>query len=406
MAAKVLLSSQARLNLAMLLAGLGSFSLIYAPQPLLPMLSAAFGVSATVASLAVSLTTGPLAVAILAAGVLGDRMDRPRLMGLSLLAGAALTIAAAFAPSWPVLILFRVLTGLALAGVPAVAMTHIADETRPEALGSAMGLYVAGTAIGGMSGRLGVSLAADLLDWRWAMALMGLAGVAFTVLFMVTLPAAKLRTRVEGPVRLGRVIGSFAKLLADPVLATLYLCAFLFMGAFVTVYNYAGFHLLEPPFNLTPAEIGLIFSLYLVGSVSSASFGWLSGRFGRGRVFPVAITVLVAGIVATMANDTIGFVLGVALVTLGFFGAHSIASSWVGARVSVLGGKGAALYLFFYYAGAAVLSTGGGLAWDAGGWPTIVVYASGIAALALLAGLFLARGAGATAKTPSPPIGG
>jgi len=406
MASRAFLSAQTRLNLAMLLAGLGSFSLIYAPQPLLPMLSAEFGVSATVASLAVSLTTGPLAAAILIAGVLGDRMDRPRLMGLSLFAGAGFTLAAAFAPSWPVLLLLRILTGLALAGVPAVAMAHIAEETRPQALGSAMGLYVAGTAVGGMSGRLGVSLGADLLDWRWAMGLMGLAGVVFTVLFTVVLPAAKARPQVLEPVRLGPVLRSFGRLLADRVLATLYLCAFLFMGAFVTIYNYAGFPLLEAPFSLAPAEIGMIFSLYLLGSVSSAAFGWLSGRFGRGRVLPIAMTVLVAGIVVTLATTTLGFILGVALVTLGFFGAHSIASSWVGARASVLGGKGAALYLFFYYAGAAVLSTGGGLAWDVGGWPVVVAYASGIAAVALLAGLNLSRREGGASKSTAPPMGG
>lgn len=118
------------------------------------------------------------------------------------------------------------------------------------------------------------------------------------------------------------------------------------------------------------------------------------------------MTVLVAGIVVTLATTTLGFILGVALVTLGFFGAHSIASSWVGARASVLGGKGAALYLFFYYAGAAVLSTGGGLAWDVGGWPVVVAYASGIAAVALLAGLNLSRREGGASKSTAPPMGG
>lgn len=408
MSFKPTVSPQTRLNFAMLLGGLGSFSLIYAPQPLLPMLSEAFGISAAAASLAVSLTTGPLAIAILAAGVLGDRMPRPLLMQISLLAGAALTVAAAFSPSWHLLLVLRVLTGLALAGVPAVAMAHIAEEAGADALGPAMGLYVAGTAIGGMSGRLGVSLFADLLDWRWAIGLMGLAGVAATVAFALILPSASRPRPEREPLHFVGVLIGFARLLADRQLLILYLGAFLFMGAFVTIYNYAGFHLLAPPFSLTPAQIGLIFVLYLTGSISSAIFGWLSTRFGRPRVYPIALAILVLGVIATLATNTPSFVLGVGLVTFGFFGAHSIASGWVGARASVLGGKGAALYLFFYYAGAAVLSSLGGLAWGSGGWKGVVAYAVAVSLLALAGGLVLLTGSrGVANQTPkSPPIEG
>lgn len=378
------LSRQARFNLAMLLAGLASFSLMYCPQPLLPVLSSHFGISATTASLSISLTTGPMALAILVAGVLSDRVDRPRLMAGSLLLAATLTAAAALAPTWPILLFLRVLTGVALAGVPAVAMAHIADETDGSSLGSAMGVYVAGTAFGGMVGRLGASLAADLLNWHWAIGLIGLTSMTLAVVFALLLPRSEKPRSHPAATTIQAVLLGFGKVLKDRLMVLLYLEAFLFMGVFVCLYNYAGFRLSEPPFSLSQIAIGLIFLLYLLGGVNSAIFGWLSGRFGRGAMMATALVLQLVGVVITLSGSLPLFVFGVAVSTLGFFGAHSTASGWVGARGANQGGKGAALYLFFYYLGSAILSVGGGMAWDSGGWTNVVAYTAVLSLLSLM----------------------
>ena len=86
------------LTWAMLLAGLATFALLYTAQPLLPLFTAEYGVSAEVASLAVSLTTGPMAIALVPAGILSDRLGRRPLMIASLLTAAVLTIVAAVLP--------------------------------------------------------------------------------------------------------------------------------------------------------------------------------------------------------------------------------------------------------------------------------------------------------------------
>lgn len=386
-------SRQWRFNLAMLIAGLASFSLMYCPQPLLPVLSSHFDIGATTASLAISLTTGPMALAILIAGVLSDRVDRPRLMAASLFLAATLTAAAALASSWPLLLILRVLTGIALAGVPAVAMAHIADETDGASLGSAMGIYVAGTAFGGMTGRLGASLASDLLNWHWAIGLIGLTSMALAVVFALLLPRSEKPRSHRAATSVREVFAGFGRVLKDRLMVLLYLEAFLFMGVFVCLYNYAGFRLIEPPFSLTQLAIGLIFLLYLLGGVSSATFGWLSGRFGRGPMMATALALQLVGVIITLSASLPLFVMGVAVSTLGFFGAHSTASGWVGARGVNRGGKGAALYLFFYYLGSAVLSVGGGMAWDRGGWTNVVVYTAVLSLLSLVVVPFLIRAA-------------
>ena len=87
-----------RLTLAMLFAGFSTFSLLYSVQPLLPSFAAQFGLSAEAASLAVSLATGLLAIGILFAGMLSDRLGRRPLMIAAMFAGSALTLAAALVP--------------------------------------------------------------------------------------------------------------------------------------------------------------------------------------------------------------------------------------------------------------------------------------------------------------------
>jgi YNFM family putative membrane transporter len=128
-----------RINLALFLAGFGTFSLLYCVQPLLPLLAEEFGVGAGQASLAVSLATGLLAISIFCAGALSESWGRKGLMFASLCAASVLNLLGAAAPSWGDLLLLRALEGIALGGVPAIAMAYLAEETEPEGLGLAMG---------------------------------------------------------------------------------------------------------------------------------------------------------------------------------------------------------------------------------------------------------------------------
>ncbi len=372
-----------RLTLAMLFAGFSTFSLLYAVQPLLPLFAQDYRLSAEGASLAVSLATGPLAIGILFAGVLSDRIGRRPMMVGAMFAAGALTLAAALAPGWSALLVARLLTGVALAGVPAVAMAYVAEEVDAGSVGAAMGLYIAGSALGGMGGRLVASLVADAADWRWALGSVGISGLAMAEGFRRLAPPSRHFAAVAG--RPGDLARSAARLFRDGALPWLYAEAFLLMGVFVTIYNYAGFRLLAPPYSLGQAAVGAVFLLYILGSISSAWFGALAGRVGRRRVFWVPVAVTIAGVALTTAAPLAWVVIGIAVVTVGFFGGHSIASAWVGRRATGARGQAAALYLFFYYAGSSVLGSLGGIAWSRAGWPGVAGFCGvlGLAALGI-----------------------
>jgi YNFM family putative membrane transporter len=180
-----------KLSLALLIAGFATFSLLYSVQSLLPIFAQTFKVSAGEASLVVSLATGAMALTLLIASVISDRIGRRQMMTASLFAGSVLTLTSAVLPGWNALLVTRFLTGIALAGIPAVAMAYVAEEVSGSSIGAAMGLYIAGSAIGGMAGRIGASVMADLFGWRVALATIGGCSLVGALVFWRAAPPSR-----------------------------------------------------------------------------------------------------------------------------------------------------------------------------------------------------------------------
>lgn len=374
---------------ALFAAGFATFALLYCVQPLMPEFSRDFGLSAFASSLSLSVTTGLLAFSMLAASAVSERYGRKPVMLASILASAMLTLLAALTPRWSELLLARALMGITLSGLPAVAMAYVGEEMHPGSVGLAMGLYIGGSALGGMSGRLVTAVLTDLFGWRAAMFGIGLLGLVASLLFGLVLPPSRhFQRRTLRPVAM---LGGFIQPFRDAALPWLFFEAFCLMGSFVTVYNYIGYRLLAPPFTLSQTAVGLLFAVYLIGIFSSAWMGGLADRLGRHRVFWKALAIMLLGAVLTLSQDVAVIVAGVAVLTFGFFGGHSIASAWVGARAPQGKAPAAALYLLFYYLGSSVVGSVGGVAWALGGWPAVVGLATTLLAAALAAGLRLGK---------------
>jgi predicted MFS family arabinose efflux permease len=379
-----------RVRLGLFAAGLASFALLYIPQPLLPLLSTAFHASPAEASLAMSAGTFALAIAIIPVSSLSEVVGRREVMIVSVLAAAVLGLIATLSPSLPVLIGVRVLQGVALAGVPATAMAYLAEEVDHSDLGRAMGLYIAGNAIGGASGRIIAGVLAEHGGWRVATA--GVSGIslAFAVGFAVLLPRSRFFTPSSPRFRV--LLTTLGRNLADTGLLRLYLIAFALMGAFVTVYNYLTFRLSGAPFGLSTSVIGALFTVYLVGTWTSTQAGRLAPRAGRHRVLTVGVALAIAGVALTLPSSLAFVVAGLVVLTAGFFAAHSVASGWVGVRAPVAPAQASALYLCLYYIGSSVAGSAGGVFYSRGGWPLTVAFAVALLAVALVSAASLRPG--------------
>jgi len=385
-----------RINRAMAIGGFSVFALLYCVQPLMPLLAQDFHLTPAQSSLALSVSTATLALALLVSSSVAERIGRKQLMVASMAGGALLTVLSAFAVDYPQLVAARVLLGLALGGLPAVAMAYLADEIEGGSLGLAMGMYISGSAFGGMSGRVLASVMADVVSWRIAVGLLGVAGLLAAWQFARSLPPSRHAGGERAPAP-GFAAGLRTHL-ADEGLPWLFVLPFLLMGCFVSLYNYISYRLLAPPFELSQSAVGAVSLLYLLGMFSSMWAGKLADRLGRRNVLWLFMVVMIAGLLVTLHDSVAAIVLGVGLATFGFFAAHSVASSWVGRRARPPQALASSIYLFCYYAGSSVVGWFTGYVWQHAGWDGVIALLAALLALALAIALRLRRLAPAAAS--------
>lgn len=317
-------------------------------------------------------------------GPLSDAVGRLTLMRATLLVAALVAIGTAVAPSWGLLLALRAVLGFAVAGLPAVAAAYLREEVAPTWASAATGLYIGGTALGGMSGRLLTGVLADLFGWRVAIGAIAALGLAIALALGLLLPPALRFTAT--PLHHRELADNARRMLFDRGLVTLYLIGFVSMGGFVAAFNGLAFRLLEPPFSLSVGLASLVFATYLFGSVSSPLAGRLAVERGSRLVVPVSLGVYGAGVVLTLVDHLVAVVAGVALITIGFFACHGTTSSWVTARAANKGrgtGMAGSLYLAFYYAGSSVFGALAGSAWSTFGWPGVAALTGSLVLVAL-----------------------
>lgn len=370
-----------RATLALFCAGFATFALLYCIQPLLPLLAKHYAVSAASSSLALSLTTLSLALCLLVSAALAESWGRKPVMAAALGLASLLGLACVLVESWQLLLFLRALLGLALSGLPALAMAYVSEEFDPDSLPAAMGLYIGGTALGGMLGRLLSGLLSDLGGWQLALGGIASLGLLALALFVWLLPASRhFKAQALSPRGL---LANFRMHLGNPILRALFLQGFLLMGGFVALFNYIGFRLAGAPFGLSSTSIGLLFVVYLAGIFSAGWAGRLVSRFGARRVLRGGVALMLLGVGLCATPWLVSIVVGLGVFTLGFFAAHAVASGQVGAHARSARAQASALYLCAYYLGSSVVGYGAGYVWDHAGWLQL---------MALLAALFVIAG--------------
>ena len=362
-------------------AGIATFAQLYSPQGLLPTLARGLEVDPADAALSVSVATLGVALAVLPWSWVADRVGRLRAMQVAIVASTALGVLVALAPTIEVLLVLRLVEGMALGGLPALAVTYLHDEVHARHPAAAAAAYISGTTIGGAAGRLVAGPLAGLVGWRPALLTVAVMCAVASGVFLRLMPRPRGYRPADASAR--SVVDGIRVSLRDRALVALYAQGALLMGGFVAIYNYLAFRLEGPEFAL-PATVGsLIFAAYAAGTVSSRLTGRLVPRLGRRRVLVGGTVTMAAGALLTLAGSLALVVVGLLVLTAGFFAAHATASAWVGARATTGRAQATALYNVAYYSGSALVGWVLGYAWSGRGWGAVVASVVGLAALAV-----------------------
>ena len=139
---------------ALFFGSLSAFGAEHCVQPIIPVFTARFGVDPTVSSLTVSFGTAGMAFSMFLIAIFAQRLPRKKVMAGGLIIASMLAIAMSLSESFTLILGLRFVQGMLLAGFPAMAIAYINEEFDPTIIGRVTGIYIAGTSVGGLAGRL------------------------------------------------------------------------------------------------------------------------------------------------------------------------------------------------------------------------------------------------------------
>ncbi len=377
-----------RAIIALFFGSLVTFGAEYCVQPIIPVFTETFSLEPATASLAVSFGTGGMAIAMLFIAEFAKKLPRKGVMSIALVVSSILAVVMALSDYFGLILVLRLCQGILLAGFPAMATAYISEEFDSAIVGAVMGIYVSGTSVGGLAGRMLLSFFTDLYSWRMALIILGAAYALIGIAFMMALPKARHSIDAKAPIS---GLGEFKRLFANKRLVAIYALAFMLMGPFVCAYNYVSYVLLAEPYCMSQTTIGFFYLLYLVGTVSSTFMGALSDRIGNGETILISLGLMLGGMLLSLYPSLVGIILGMGIFTFGFFGGHASAISWACKVEKSDKARITSLYMFSYYMGSSLIGTGGGYFFALSGWPGIVAFLVAILTVALVTSFKLVK---------------
>jgi predicted MFS family arabinose efflux permease len=357
-------------SIPVILAGFAAFLSLYAPQPLLPLFQRVFRASPFAVSLTITATTIAVAAAAPFVGGLADVWGKRRVIVLSAFALGAATLLAATATTLGQVVAWRFVQGLVTPGVFAVTVAYIHDQWDSSRAGAVTAAYVTGTVIGGFVGRVVSGQVAAAVGWRASFATTGLLSLLCATLLLLWLPADRPHDAQGAGESRGRSLA--AHLSSKPLLGA-YAAGFCVLFTQIATFTYVTFHLARPPFSLSTAALGWLFTVYLAGALAAPVAGRWIDAFGHRSGLLAAVALGVTGSLLTLGHVLAGVISGLALVCSGVFAAQAAANSYIGIAAARDRGLAVGLYATFYYIGGSVGGSVPALVWNRGGWPACVV---------------------------------
>jgi MFS family permease len=351
-----------------MIAGACTFLNVYCTQPLLPYFQKVFQASEFAVSLTVSAVT--LAVALTApfVGMFAELIGRKKVIVPALFGMAAATLLTATASSLSGLIFWRFMQGLCVPGVIAVIIAYINEEF-PGRVGTVMAAYVSGTVFGGFIGRVLSGLLATHMSWRATFLILGILNLIGAFAVRQWLPLAVNFVPAK---HVFRSLGDTWGHLQNPRLLAVCGMGFTILFSLVGTFSYASFQLARPPFNLTPAALGGIFFVYLLGCIITPLAGRFLDRHGFRRTAWLSVSATLTGLALMLAPSLRLVIAGLALFSSGIFVSQSAATVLAGRVAGHARSAAAGLYVTFYYAGGSLGTMVAAWFWVKDGWPACV----------------------------------
>ena len=344
-----------------------SFCTLYTPQPMLPLLSAEFGVSPTASALLVTVTLAPLGLAPIVYGYFLQAIPARSMLRVAVFLLIVNQLAFFAATEFWHLLALRFAQGLLLPAIFTSLMTYCATMAPPDKVQKTMGLYIGATILGGFLSRALGGFFADLLGWHWVFVVMGLMLMPVWVLLR--------HLDADAEINFQRLdLRSVKRVLGNPLYRNCYLVLFGVFFVFAGVLNLLPFRLAEIDPSLGPLAASLLYTGYLVGIPVAIVSVQLIRAFGNiRRALLAGLAANAVGLIAYALSDTVVLFATMVVFASGMFFIHAVLSGLVNELATEHKGVVNGLYVSVYYLSGALGSWLPGYVYLGLGWEILVL---------------------------------
>ena len=359
-------------------------------DPVIPQIASGLAVDTATAALLATAFTLPYALIQPVLGALADMTNKARLMLLCMFVLSMASVASALAVNFEMLMVARVVAGLAAGGVVPISFAIVGDLVPVAKRQVAMGRLLFAIMTGNLLGATLSGVVGDLAGWRAVFLSVGAFG---GIVLAVSIPAFRGITQTPKTFDLSTVGPSYRTIFSNPLAKICFTAVFL-----EALFMYGMF-----PYIAT--------LLHQSGETRASIAGVVIAGFGiGGAVYGLAISRILPLTGETLLMRAGGIIMGLCLVVvalrlpwqiefvnftmlgLGFYLLHAVIQIYASELAPAARGTALALHSFFFFLGHAAgpIVYGIGLA-TVGITPVLYIGAGTLAAVGLICARWLRR---------------
>jgi predicted MFS family arabinose efflux permease len=321
-------------------------------DPVIPQIAAGLNVEPATAALLSTAFTLPYALVQPLLGALADMFSKTRLMLFCLLIVASASLVCAFATSFEMLVVARMVAGLASGGVVPISFALVGDKIPVAQRQVAMGRLLFAIMTGNLLGATCAGVVSDLVGWRGVFFVLSGFGA---LVFAAAVPGFRGFAEAPGRFDLSILVPNYLSIFRNPLAKICFGAVFL-----EAVFMYGVFPHIATLMHAAGETRASIAGVVLAGfGVGGALYGVLVSRLlarlgetGMMRIGGIAMgfCLLVIAARAPWPVEFGNFIL----LGFGFYMLHAVIQIYASELAPAARGSAMALHSFFYFLGQSI----------------------------------------------------
>jgi len=335
-------------------------SVMYATQPIQPLLAKEFNVSIIKASSFTAVIMLFLAIAPIIYGYILEHVFAKKVLVIASLILFITNLLLSFSNSYGMFLFIRTIEAIVIPAILTSCMAILASDKQNTKLN--MSIYVAATVFGGLMGRVISGFIATEFGWRMVFFFLSLA--LLLGLYFIKQLNLSIETNMTKP-----KVKDIINILKDKRFVVIYALMFTIFFVFAGILNILPFSIKEQFPDISETQIGLLYLGYGAGIIVSLSIHKIINLFKKElRTIIFGVIVFTLSTLCFINTDPFFTFIVVFLLCFGMFIVHTVSTRVANSLKKSQKSLTSGMYLSFYYIGGTLGSIISPMVYDNFGW--------------------------------------